>query len=293
MKVTTYPDAAAFLAVVETPLLKDEAKNNLILSIAERVSKGTQFGEQTPVFLSIEDEGGLVAAAMRTPPYNVILHCEAGYHAALELLVDHLLEVDPELPGANGEATIASAFSKIWSAKTGVAAKKAMSQRVYCLREVTRPEGVLGAMRWAAEDDLEVVTEWIEAFQNEAVPDQPKTDAQKVAERFLAAGTLAIWEHDGPVSTAGSSRGTKNSATVSFVYTPPEHRCNGYASACVAALSQTLLDEGKHFCTLFTDLSNPTSNKIYQKIGYRPVADFAMYTFMEPGEASSQHTSTT
>ena len=282
MKVTRYPDAAAFLAVVEAPLLKDEAKNNLILSIAERVGAGTQFGEQDPLFLSIEDDEGLVAAAMRTPPFNAIIHCEDGHHDAIEVLVDHLLKFDPDLPGANGEAAVVSAFSKFWSTKKGVVAKKSMSQRVYCLREVTRPKGVAGAMRWATQDDLEVVIEWIEAFHDEAVPDNPKVSARKIAERFLESGKLAIWDRNGPVSAAGSSRGTKNSATVSFVYTPPEHRGNGYASACVAALSQALLDEGKHFCTLFTDLSNPTSNKIYQNIGYRPVADFAMYTFIGP-----------
>ena len=292
MKVTRYPDAATFLAVVEAPLLKDEAKNNLILSIAERVGAGTQFGEQDPLFLSIEDEGVLVATAMRTPPFNAIVHCEDGHPDAIEVLVDHLLEFDPELPGANGEATVVSAFSKIWSTKKSVAAKKAMSQRVYCLREVVRPEGVPGAMRWATRDDLEVVIEWIDAFREEAIPDDPKVSARKVAERFLASGKLAIWNRNGPVSIAGSSRGTKNSATVSFVYTPPEHRGNGYASACVATLSQALLDEGKHFCILFTDLSNPTSNKIYQNIGYCPVADFAMYTFIGSEEEPSQYGTT-
>ena len=81
---------------------------------------------------------------------------------------------------------------------------------------------------------------------------------------------------------AGSSRGTPNGATISAVYTPPEHRGNGYASACVAALSQWLLDDGKHFCTLYTDLSNPTSNKIYQNVGYHRIADCAMIALGEP-----------
>ncbi|BAY85818.1 GCN5-related N-acetyltransferase [Calothrix parasitica NIES-267] len=66
-----------------------------------------------------------------------------------------------------------------------------------------------------------------------------------------------------------------------MVYTPPEYRKKGYASACVAGLSQTLLGEGYKFCFLFTDLSNPTSNKIYQKIGYQPVADWNNYSFSD------------
>jgi hypothetical protein len=80
---------------------------------------------------------------------------------------------------------------------------------------------------------------------------------------------------------AGSSRGPTNGATVSVVYTPARNRRHGYASACVAALSQSLLDDGYRFCTLYTDLSNPTSNKIYQNVGYRPIEDCTMITFDE------------
>jgi hypothetical protein len=69
--------------------------------------------------------------------------------------------------------------------------------------------------------------------------------------------------------------------TVSAVYTPREQRQHGYASALVARLSQHLLDMGYEFVTLFTDLENPTSNAIYQKIGYHPVIDFRSYKFIE------------
>ena len=41
-----------------------------------------------------------------------------------------------------------------------------------------------------------------------------------------------------------------------------------------------LLDGGRRFCFLFTDLANPTSNSIYQRIGYRPVTDVDQWTFV-------------
>ena len=91
---------------------------------------------------------------------------------------------------------------------------------------------------------------------------------------------LFLWEVAGqPVSMAAKTRRTTHGITVSWVYTPSEHRRRGYASACVAALSEQLLDAGWEFCTLFTDLANPISNSIYQKIGYRPVADFDEWIF--------------
>jgi predicted GNAT family acetyltransferase len=84
---------------------------------------------------------------------------------------------------------------------------------------------------------------------------------------------LYVWEDQEPVSMVGYAGPTPNGIRVSAVYTPPERRNRGYASAGVAALSQMLLDGGRRFCFLFTDLANPTSNRIYQQIGYRAVCD--------------------
>jgi predicted GNAT family acetyltransferase len=78
---------------------------------------------------------------------------------------------------------------------------------------------------------------------------------------------------------AGYSGRTPNGIRVAWVYTPPENRGKGFAGACVAALSQKLLDEGRKFCFLYTDLANPISNHVYQKIGYEPVVDSTAYAF--------------
>jgi predicted GNAT family acetyltransferase len=63
------------------------------------------------------------------------------------------------------------------------------------------------------------------------------------------------------------------------VYTPPGRRGRGYATALVAALSAELLAAGRRFCFLYTDLANPTSNRIYQRIGYERVCDSAEIRF--------------
>ena len=90
---------------------------------------------------------------------------------------------------------------------------------------------------------------------------------------------MFLWDIGQPVSLAARSRHTTHGINVGPVYTPPAFRRRGYAGACVAALSQQMLDAGWEFCTLFTDLANPTSNSVYQKIGYRPVCDFDEYVF--------------
>ncbi len=282
MNLTTYPNASEFLTVAEAPLMCEEAKNSLILGISRKVSRGRQYGEDPPYFLAVHDQGALIAAAIRTPPYNLILYCEEDRLDALKLIAAHLMDAGENLPGAHGTVNVVSAFSELWASRTGVETHVEMAQRVYCLTEVTAPASVPGAMRWAEEGDVETLAKWFTAFSEEAVPSDPPDDAEKNVRRFMSSGTLGVWEKDGMVSMAGSSRGSRNGAAVSVVYTPPEHRGNGYASACVAALSQVLLDRGSAFCTLYADLSNPASNKIYQHVGFCPVAECAMYTFAAP-----------
>ncbi len=137
---------------------------------------------------------------------------------------------------------------------------------------------VAGGLRVASATDTDLVVAWVDAFHREAVPDQPPSSAEATRRR-LAAGVVYLWEDGAPVSMAMKTRPTADGVSIGDVYTPPELRRRGYASACVAALSQQLLDAGFAYCTLFTDLSNPTSNAIYQQIGYRPVCDFRELKF--------------
>ena len=281
MKLIRYASASDFLDATEPTLMAEEAKNNLILGIAQQVATGRDYGAEPPYFLSVYEKDRIVAAAIRTPPYNVILYCDEDCRDALERIADHLVDEEEQLPGAHGTVDVVGAFAEAWTARTDRAARVVMSQRVYCLTEVTPPTSVPGRMRWAEERDVPTLATWLLGFTQEAVPEDPPVDPEADVRRFMSRGSLGVWEIDDIVSMAGSSRGSKNGSTVSAVYTPPGNRGNGYASACVAALSQAMLDAGSAFCTLYTDLSNPTSNKIYQNVGYRPVADFAMITFEE------------
>ena len=284
MKLTTYESADAFLDVALKPLLREEEKNNLILGISIRVREGKKYGEEVPLFLTVHDRDALIAAAIRTPPYNMILHCEDDRLDGLDVIVAHLIEIGHPLPGGNGTVDIVSTFAEKWCQQTGQSATVEMSQRLYTLTEVLTPTNVSGHMRWAQEEDIPTLVTWFVGFCEEAVPHPPPANPEESIRQFIGTGNLTVWDDDGLVSMTGSSRGTPNGATVSAVYTPPEYRGNGYASGCVAALSQSLLDKGNRFCTLYTDLSNPTSNKIYQNVGYHPVSDWAMYSFGESKE---------
>jgi predicted GNAT family acetyltransferase len=145
---------------------------------------------------------------------------------------------------------------------------------------------VPGRFRRASDADRALLVRWLAAFNREALGTGPPFDAERWVDNALTSPVrgVSLWEYgSAPVSLAAYAGPTPHSMRVGPVYTPPERRGKGYASACVAAVSQQLLDEGRSFCTLFTDLSNPTSNHIYQAIGYQPVCDADVYEFTTTG----------
>ena len=137
-------------------------------------------------------------------------------------------------------------------------------------------------MRLAAIEDVELISRWLHRFQVEAVPYEPldPNTVQRDAERRARQEATFFWETEGhPVSMASLARPSRRGITINAVYTPPELRRRGYASALVAAVSNEGLKRGKDFCPLYTDISNPVSNSIYRKIGYTLVSHSNNYRF--------------
>jgi uncharacterized protein len=285
MELTRYTDARAFMARVQAALEETEAANNLMIGITNRLIEHPDRFKFAPYLANVTGGDAVVAAAVMTPPNRVILHSARGAEpASLRLLVADLVAGGWTVPGVVGPSVPAKAFAELWQAGTGRVYQSGMSERVYELRRVSAPAGVPGHLRLARPEELPLLVEWIIGFNRDAhLPqDAPAVIAEHLTQR-IDAGEYFIWDDGGPVSLAGTGRHTTHGMAIGPVYTPPELRNRGYASACVAALSQHLLDQGWQFCCLFTDLGNPTSNSIYQRIGYRPVCDFNEYDFeLEP-----------
>ena len=109
----------------------------------------------------------------------------------------------------------------------------------------------------------------------------PSADNGSWADTRIADERVTLWETpDGtPVSMAGRTPMVAGQIRVAPVYTPAHLRCRGYAGAATVEVSRAALAAGAAEVLLFADLANPTSNGLYQRIGYRPVADFAVYDF--------------
>jgi predicted GNAT family acetyltransferase len=277
-KLTIHDTVDAFLAVAEADLARDEVTNGLMLGVTLRLQREPDRITHKPFLATVQRGDALVAAGVMTPPYGLVVYAaEAEPAPALRLMAESLIAGRWPLPTVNGVAACSHAFAESWRALTGGAIERQVAMRVFELRTVIPPAPVPGHLRPATLADAGLVFDWYEAFRVEAIPSEPAPVLGNV-EHSLAESNIYFWEDGGrPVSLAAKSRRTPHGCTIGPVYTPPDVRGRGYASACVAALSQHILDEGKAFCTLFTDLANPTSNHIYQQIGYRPVCDFALY----------------
>lgn len=283
MDLTVHQHIGTFLAETEEILSQDEVTNGLILSIALRLKRDPARFEHAPYLATIRDGGKLAAAGLMTPPHGLVVYARPGDPSpAMRLLAADLVASAWPLPTVNGVVDVSRAFAGAWQAITGGEVTVGIAMRVFELRAVTPPAGVSGSLRCATPADLDRVFAWANAFRDEAIPSDSPPRRELLA-RSIAEENIYLWEDGGRVvSIAAKGRRTAHGLSVGLVYTPPELRGRGYASACVAALSQVILDEGADFCTLFTDLANPTSNSIYQKIGYRPVCDFTQFALSRP-----------
>jgi predicted GNAT family acetyltransferase len=227
----------------------------------------------------------VVAVALRTPPRNLILS-EVDAHDAVVLLADEL--AGEEIPGVVGPPEAVRRFAERWTERTGDAWQVQLEERIFRLRRVVAPRPTSGLVRAASGADRDLVIAWLAAFEREVLPEQsPETQlAESVDESLAGVGRrLFLWDDPEPVSLVGAGGATPNGIRIGPVYTPPRFRGRGYASALTAAVSQAMLDEGRRFCFLYTDLANPTSNRIYIAIGYEPVTDALMVGFTPPRAA--------
>jgi hypothetical protein len=284
MRIERHEDPAQFFALVAPFLERREAEHNLQLGFRARLEADRHaFGPADPLlYAGLDDAGNVAAVATQTPPFGLVL--SEIDDPLVRALADRLAADGAKLPTAGGPVDVVRSFAERWSSLTGVVPSIQTEERIYEADSVVHPQGVSGAMRAYAATDRPLAIEWMSAFFAEAMPGSPEAQVERFVDgRAAGTGSLVVWEDaDRVVSLAGHAGETPNGSRVGPVYTPPELRGHGYASALTAALTEQLL-ERRRFCFLYTDLSNPTSNSIYQRIGYRPVTDITLWRFAEAG----------
>ncbi|TMW70299.1 GNAT family N-acetyltransferase [Alteribacter natronophilus] len=277
MTFRRFTSAGKLLEHVKEKLEVEEAKHSLPLGILANLIKTENPGDETQSgdapFLAANDRGTMTL--IQTPPWNLIA---AGSPEDVPAAVEWLKDSGASFPGITGEKELVKAFIQELNPEN---ASVFMRQRIYRLDEVNPLPRQKGTFGKAEHGDLDLVTDWVMQFSEQALTPTSKEEARELAEHSISENRLYLWKNEEgtPVSMAKKARETAHGASVNLVFTPDEYKRQGYATSCVAALSELLLSEGFHFCSLYTDLDNPVSNSIYTKIGYRPVADSVDYRF--------------
>ncbi len=266
MEICRPASLTAFLELAGSFLAEHEAEHGLMLGVAA----STATPPADAYWSLVLDQKRVVAAGLRTEDKLIVSRERAG--GAVAALARDALQ--PALRSVLGPPQSVAAFT----AASGRPWRLRMAQRIYENRAVVPPTDVPGRRRPARPDDVDLLAEWSRRLSSEALGEiVSKEDAVARAQSHIARASMHVWEIDGrAVCVAAAVGPTPHGIRLNNVYTPPELRGRGYASALVADLTKALLDGGRDFVFLHTDLANRTSNGIYQRVGYRPIADLRM-----------------
>ena len=282
MIIVSYNQAKSYLSVMQEILEENESANSLMLGVLLRLQNEPEQFKHVPFLRTTHDTQGLLAAAVQTPPKSVLFYHDRPnfYSDSLGIFAVDLFQNNFNPPGVLAQREVADAFANIWSSVSGMATELALRERLYECAEVRYKAEASGDLREPKPDELPMIIEWAEAMESEFGLPEAGQDTEARITHFFKTHALFVWaDASRAVSMVLKTRPTRNTISISGVYTPPSLRNRGFASAAVSTLTRRLLDSGIKKCVLFTDLGNPTSNAIYQRIGYIPVVDYNFHKF--------------
>ncbi len=290
MELRFFDEPALFLDVAADHLAADPVLSTVVAGVASRIADQRQAGigwpEGVPCWFAVALEGDeVLGTAMRTatfgsyPAYLLPMPDDAA-----RALARGVVERDEPLSAANGALPAVEVFCEEMASLVGGRTRVGQHTRLFELGELVEPDPVPGRLRPAALDETDLVCGWYDAFMHDAdvqagrEPGESPHESVDTEEmrRRIEGGRIFVWEDESgrPVHVTAASHPSYGVSRIGPVFTPPEHRGRGIASAAVAGVSKLLRDSGERAC-LFTDQANPTSNKIYDAIGYRRVVDMA------------------
>jgi GNAT superfamily N-acetyltransferase len=282
LELTRDPERFAALAADH---LAGALERNLLATVLNDIRTPPAVGAP-PLFACMSDpDGKLVAAALRAPPWPMLV-CGVERDEPAEELLGHWLELDPEPGGLGAEPACARALAAAWERLTGGTARLLRREGMHALEHVVAPKSPApGHLRLAQRQERTLLIEWERSFSAEAGVGA-REQAEVSVDVRLGGDRLFVWDEGGPVSYLARSGPVAGVMRIGPVYTPPELRRRGYATSAVAALARRSLQEGSRRCMLFTDLANPTSNRIYAAIGFRRFGDWEDHALVAPAQSA-------
>ncbi len=272
-----YKDPKLFWTEVAPLLRHDEALNNFILGISlSFIQDPENCLYESALFNQGALQGALICSKYKTD--HVLVASPTSHPQQVQELFEAFLKTGTPVMGLVGETRTADFYRELLL-KQGKTVSLRMAQGIYrCQQVKLAPEPPGTVFRMAGSNDLAIIGQWAEEFHAEATPQDPPMDGAAFAQDRIQAQAIYLVEVDGdPKGMAAKTRDLETACTINMVYTPKKNRKKGYASIVTGRLTDLLLKSGKRETNLFTDRNNPTSNKIYQNLGYQYVSDSVQY----------------
>lgn len=285
MNVERIESVEEFIAATTAFRATDPLRTNVIGSVSLAVAHGDRSYDDYFWWIIRGDDGEVASVAMRTAPFN--MQVAPMSMDAARLLGRHVGQFDDALPGVVGSKEIVDALVEGYVASKSPGSTRAVVEErrdlLYELEDLVTPEAE-GYGRPAREDEVEQLARMMSAFMREVeLAPISNAEAREAAERQIKRRALHCWEVDGAIAAIAGhapivSTGSSVIGRVGPVYTPSEFRRRGFGSAVTAHVTQRLIEKGARVM-LFTDAANPTSNSIYQAIGYRLIDELVEIRF--------------
>jgi len=280
-QLVEYADPLHFRDVVMDRLLQSEAESCAQLGLIQRMTANGYTPVSAdeldqPLLLTVQDNRGVELVALQT--YKKAMLVSRGSPEAMSCLAESLAGRGWAGQGILGPTPSVETLAERYAFLSRRPHRLVIRLRTFQISAVMLPHPVSGFMRQCIQSDRELLARFVGHFAA-AIGESSEEDTLSTADRLIDGERIFFWMDPQPVAMAAWAGRTPNGVRINFVYTPPGFRCRGYASNLVARLTQSLLDEGRKLCFLHTDQANPTSNSIYQKIGYRPVCDSERWEF--------------
>jgi len=292
MEVVPHADAGEFARLARPLLEPDPLRHTLTLTVLDGVLRGA-FPPRA--MLTVHEGVSVVGAVLRTAERPVLTSGVPPRCAAA--VAEVLAGLDPAADGAQGPVDAAEPFAAAWSARTGASLEVALRMRLFALEELRPPVGVPGGVHAVTADDdagIDLLAAWRSAFDAELAGgwQHAHTSRDDVVNALVSGAAELVWlvpDGDGalePVAQAAARPVTAGMSRIGPVYTVPEQRGRGYAAAVTAAAARWALDRGARHVLLYTDLANPTTNRLYPRLGFRPRYDAVEFRFVAGGESA-------
>ena len=266
MRLIGFARAGEFRAAAEPWLASAERENNLLITA---MVSATQVESSSRGWM-VTSGGSPQLALFQTPSQYLLLsggNSEAASWAPAN--------VEADLPGVAGPASVADAFAEQWSKRTGCAANRNGEMTFFTAEHIApfrRPGGSFREARAHEFDRLQTLAVAAARDMNLPQPEQNPATIAKGLLRAITEGRQFVWE-DGPSICAMASYVAAlpaGGARIRGVYTPPEFRGTGFGTAVSGALAERLLGGGQSWVSLFADNANPVSTGIYRRLGFQP-----------------------